>query len=38
MIFDFVIFDNQNNIKKCIEYNGEQHYKPVELFGGEKAF
>lgn len=38
MIFDFVIFDNQNNIKKCIEYNGEQHYKPIELFGGEKAF
>lgn len=38
MVFDFVIFDNQNNIKKCIEYNGEQHYKPVELFGGEKAF
>lgn len=38
MIFDFVIFDKNNNILKCIEYNGEQHYKPVELFGGEEAF
>ena len=38
MIFDFVIFDKNNNILKCIEYNGEQHYKPVEIFGGEEAF
>lgn len=38
MIFDFVLFDNQNNIKKCIEFNGEQHYKPIEIFGGEEAF
>lgn len=21
-----------------IEFNGEQHYKPIEYFGGEKAF
>lgn len=22
----------------CIEYDGEQHFKPIELFGGEKQF
>ena len=22
----------------CIEYDGEQHYKPIEYFGGETAF
>lgn len=27
-----------NNINYAIEYNGIQHYKPVEFFGGEKAF
>ena len=38
MIFDFTIFDDNNNILKCIEYNGEQHYKPIKWFGGEEAF
>jgi very-short-patch-repair endonuclease/Zn finger protein HypA/HybF involved in hydrogenase expression len=32
--FDFYI--EQFNI--CIEYDGIQHYKPIEFFGGEKAF
>lgn len=32
--FDFYLCDN--NI--CIEYDGEQHYKSVEYFGGEEAF
>ena len=31
--FDFLI-----NNKIVIEYNGEQHYKPVEIFGGEERF
>ena len=22
----------------AIEYDGQQHYKPIEKFGGEKAF
>lgn len=22
----------------CIEYDGEQHYRPIEYFGGQKAF
>ena len=37
MIFDFVIFKN-NEIIAAIEYNGEQHYRPVDFFGGEEAF
>lgn len=32
--FDFYIpFKNM-----CIEYDGEQHFKPIEYFGGEKTF
>lgn len=36
--FDFVIFDDNNNIKQIIETDGEQHYRPVEYFGGEENF
>jgi len=32
--FDFYI----ESLNLCIEYNGLQHYKPVEFFGGEKGF
>lgn len=32
--FDFYLPD----YNMCIEYNGEQHYKPVEYFGGEETF
>ena len=32
--FDFYL--NDYNI--CIEYDGEQHYKPIDYFGGEKKF
>lgn len=38
MIFDFVLMDNNNQITKCIEYNGKQHYYPIEIWGGEDAF
>lgn len=38
MIFDFVILNTNNQIISCIEYNGEQHYYPIDFFGGEKAF
>ena len=30
--FDFYLPDYNT----CIEYNGEQHYKPIDFFGGEK--
>lgn len=32
--FDFYL----PNINTCIEYDGEQHFHPVEYFGGEDAF
>lgn len=36
--FDFAIYDIDGNIKCLIECQGEQHYRPVEEFGGEYAF
>ena len=35
--FDFAIFKNQN-LYCLIEFQGDQHSKPVEWFGGEEAF
>jgi hypothetical protein len=32
--FDFYLPD----YNMCIEYNGEQHYKPIKFFGGVKKF
>lgn len=34
--FDFAVFTKNSTI--LIEYNGIQHYKPVEHFGGENTF
>lgn len=36
--FDFGIYNEQGTLKYLIEYDGIQHYKPVEYFGGEDAF
>ena len=36
-IFDFVIFEN-DKIKQIIEYDGEQHFKPIKKWGGIKRF
>jgi len=36
--FDFAIFDKFDNLKTLIEYNGIQHYKPNEYFGGKNQF
>lgn len=34
--FDFAIFKNQNLV--ClVEYNGKQHYEPIEYFGGKES-
>lgn len=38
MYFDFVIFNNKGEIIKGIEYNGKQHYEPIQFQGGEEAF
>lgn len=36
--FDFVIFDDDNNVDFIIEYQGRQHYESVGKYGGEKGF
>ena len=36
--FDFGIYDDAGEIKCLIECQGEQHYKPVDEFGGELQF
>lgn len=36
LYFDFVIFKD-NEILCAIEYNGEQHYEPIEFFGGKES-
>lgn len=35
--FDFAVFE-KNKIKCLIEYQGEQHFYPIEYFGGEKIY
>jgi hypothetical protein len=32
--FDFAVFDDEGDIDFLIEYQGIQHYKPKEKFGG----
>ena len=36
--FDFAIFDQNNSLICLIEYQGQQHYKQVELFQTEEQF
>lgn len=36
--FDFAILNHDNSVKSLIEYDGAQHYRPVDLFGGKDAF
>lgn len=36
--FDFCIFDKNNKIKALIEFQGKQHYEPIEYFGGQERF
>ena len=35
--FDFAIIEN-NKVLGLIEYDGKQHFKPIEFFGGGKGF
>lgn len=34
--FDFCVYDN-DKVNMLVEYEGEQHFKPIEHFGGKKA-
>lgn len=36
--FDFVVFDDDNNVDFIIEYQGRQHYEPSSKFGGKRGF
>lgn len=36
--FDFAILNNKNKVVSLIEYQGIQHYCPVEYFGGQEAY
>lgn len=36
--FDFAIFGENNRVECLIEFDGKQHYEPVEFFGGEEGF
>lgn len=36
--YDFAVMDEDGKVVVLIECQGEQHYKPVEEFGGEDAF
>lgn len=36
--YDFILFNKNNEIIRLIEVDGEQHFKPIKLFGGEEEF
>lgn len=36
--FDFGIYDEEQHIIGVIEYQGQQHYRETEIFGGKKDF
>ena len=36
--YDFIILDNNENVIRLCEYDGEQHFHPVEIFGGQENF
>lgn len=36
--FDFAIFNDENKLICLIEYQGEQHFRAREFFGGEEGF
>ena len=36
--FDFAIFNDNGTLNCLIEFDGKQHFEPVNRFGGEKGF
>ena len=38
MSFDFALIDGDNQVVQLIEFDGEQHYRAIEHFGGETQF
>ena len=35
--FDFAVFDKDRKLSFLIEFQGKQHYQPVEYFGGKRG-
>lgn len=38
LFFDFGVFDKNNNLIELIEYDGIQHFKPIDFFNGKTGF
>ena len=38
LLYDFGILNNDGQVVRLIEFDGEQHYKPVKYFGGDNRF
>lgn len=38
LLFDFALINKNDNPIYLIEYDGEQHYRPIKFMGGEKKF
>lgn len=36
--FDFALYDDKNEIMCLIEYDGAQHFRPVDFMGGDAGF
>ncbi|MGG0667634.1 hypothetical protein ABE073_03805 [Lederbergia citrisecunda] len=36
--FDFAIYDENGKLDYLIEFDGKQHFEPVEFFGGQEGF
>lgn len=36
--YDFAIFNNSEKVVRLIEFDGKQHEKPYDVFGGEEKF
>ncbi len=36
--FDFAILGDNDKLSGLIEFQGEQHYKPIEYWSGDKGF
>lgn len=36
--FDFAIFNDDSDLLGLIEYQGQQHYEPIDYFGGQDKF
>lgn len=38
LAFDFALYNDSDDLLCLIEYDGRQHFQPVEFFGGEESY